>query len=161
MDDANWNIGRGQNRFDHPDGVRLLYLPYVRRRERGAGMTAKRTKPPVTRNGTTHEIDIGGVRAYVTVNRQDSRENQPCEIFTVLCPKKERANIDSAHQGWCNLTMTFASLLLQYGCPLVTIANHMKGYKFEPDGGMRGAKSIPDAIGKYLESLLPGIEDAK
>lgn len=120
-------------------------------------MTSKRIKPPVTRHGITHEIDIGGVRAYVTVNNHDKGDPiNPCEIFVTLTPKKERADIDSAHQGWANLSMTFASMLLQYGCPLGTIAGKMKGYKFEPDGGIRGAKSIPDAIGKWLETLLPG-----
>lgn len=121
-------------------------------------MSSKREKPPVTREGITREIDVGSARVYVTLNFREEGQKNPCDIFVTLNQTGKKSSIDSAHQGWANLCVTFASMLLQYGCPLGTIAEKMKGYKFEPDGGFGGPKSIPDAIGKWLETQLPGVK---
>ncbi len=116
----------------------------------------KRTRPPVTRRGTTHKIEVKGANVYVTLNRIDGPKSLPCEIFVTLNNEDKDAPIDAAHQGWANLAATLASMLLQYGCPLATIAGKMRGYSFKPDGGIgeHGSRSIPDAIGKWLESQL-------
>ena len=36
-------------------------------------------KPPVTRNGVTHKIQVGAVLAYITVNRDN--EGRIVEVF--------------------------------------------------------------------------------
>ena len=123
-------------------------------------MTAKRTKPPVTRKGITRKIELNGVNVYITLNRMDGPESLPCDIFVTLNSESEKQAIDSAHQAWANLSMTLASLLLQYGCPLATIVSKMKDYKFDPQQPGVGS-SIPDAIGRWLESQLPGLDDEK
>ena len=125
------------------------------RRKGEALMSGKRERPPTTRNGITHEIKVGSAKAYITLNYKADNKT-PCEIFVTLNQTGKKSSVDSAHQGWANLSLTFASLLMQYGCPLGVIANKMKGYRFEPDGGFGGPLSIPDAIGKWLETQLPG-----
>ena len=37
-----------------------------------------------------------------------------------------------------------------------SVAGKMRGYRFEPDGGIHGAKSLPDAIGAWLENQVEG-----
>ena len=119
-------------------------------------MTPKRTRPPMTRKGKTHKIEVTGASVYVTLNRIDGPDSLPCEIFVTLNNENNDAPIDAAHQGWANLAATLASICLQYGCPLAVIAGKMRGYSFKPDGGIgkQGSKSIPDAIGKWLETEL-------
>jgi hypothetical protein len=119
-----------------------------------------RNKPPVTRKGKTHKIEIGGVNVYVTLNRVEGPESLPCDIFVTLNSEHEKQAIDSAHQAWANLSMTLASLLLQYGCPLATIVAKMKDYKFDPQQPGVGS-SIPDAIGRWLQTQLPGMKEGQ
>ena len=109
-----------------------------------------RTRPPATRRGKTHKIVISGVNIYVTLNRMAGEESLPCDIFVTLNSESEKQAIDSAHQGWANLSMTLASMLLQYGCPLSAVADKMRGYKFDPQRPGVGS-SIPDAIGRWLQ----------
>jgi hypothetical protein len=91
----------------------------------------KRTRPPATRRGTTHKIEVTGASVYVTLNRIDGPASLPCEIFVTLNNEDNDAPIDAAHQGWANLCCTFASLLLQYGCPLATI-EHIRTHNKTP-----------------------------
>ena len=116
----------------------------------------QRTRPPTTRRGITRKIEVTGANVYVTLNRIDGPESLPCELFVTLNNEDNEAPIDAAHQGWANLAATLASICLQYGCPLAVIAGKMRGYSFKPDGGLGrdGSKSIPDAIGKFLEAQL-------
>lgn len=107
-------------------------------------------KPPTTREGKTHKITIGPLKAYITVNR-----NEQGEIIEVFgkCNEGEQGHVDMA----CKL----ASLAIQGRGDVPTLIRHMEFDRTEPNGGPGQPTSIYDAIASVLkeESRDAGIEN--
>lgn len=114
----------------------------------------EREKPPMTRESITHEIKVGAVKVYATLCFADTEHKKPCDLLIVINQTSEKSEVDSAHRGWANLCSTFIGMALQRGVPLEIIIDKMIGYRFPPDDGIRGAKSIPDAIAKWLKTQV-------
>jgi len=112
---------------------------------------AARRKPPATRRGITAKLELAGVNVYTTLNRD--AEGHPCDLFITLNNESQEAPIDPGHQAWANLAATLASICMQHHASLETVAAKFRGYAFEPAGhlGRGNAKSIPDAIGRWLD----------
>lgn len=115
-----------------------------------------RRRPPQTRHGVTRKLEVGAANAYVTLTRDT--EGRPCDLLIVLNNDALDAPIDPAHMGWANLCGTFVGMLFQRGVGVAEIATKMRGYSFEPAGGLGpgGARSIPDAIGRWLDEVAMG-----
>ena len=102
-------------------------------------MTVDRSRPPVTRNGTTRKIRLGRVTLYVTLNRLP--DGTPCEMF---------GKADEGNQGQLDALCLTASLAMQHGVPLALILRHWRGMRYPPDGIAGQGSSIPDAIARAL-----------
>ena len=97
------------------------------------------TKPPVTRKGRTHKVRIGPVKAYLTVNREES--GRVIEIF---------AKADNGAQGHLDMACRLASLAMQGRGDIDTLIRHMIGDRTEPCGIAGQPTSIYDAIARVL-----------
>jgi hypothetical protein len=99
----------------------------------------ERIKPPATRKGNTHKIELAGTDSYVTINRLP--DGRAIEIFLTTDRKGEC-------QGWANVACIMISMALQNGVPPARIIGKMKGQRFDPQGGAGEPVSVADAIAK-------------
>jgi len=104
-----------------------------------------------TQLGITSKIKLQGCSIYCTLTRTD--KGQPHGLFVCLKAESDKATIDPGHKAWARLAATLAGELFKRGCSIETVARKFKGYNFAPHGklGLEGAKSIPDAIGRWLQ----------
>jgi len=117
-----------------------------------------------TQLGITSKIKLQGCSIYCTLTRTD--KGQPHGLFVSLKAESDKATIDPGHKAesdkatidpghkaWVRLAATLAGELFKRGCSIETVARKFKGYNFAPHGklGPGGAKSIPDAIGRWLQ----------
>ena len=96
---------------------------------------------PATRKGQTHKIDLADkVTLHVTVNRDEN--GNIMEVF---------AKADQGFNGDADGLGELSSLLLQYGCPVDKLVQHLRYRRYEPSGCIGQPCSISDAIGMVLE----------
>ena len=102
------------------------------------------SKPPTTRQGRTHKILVGPIKAYLTVNRDE--DGNIIEIF---------AKANNGAQGHLDNVCRAYSLGFQERCNVPTAIRHLRGDRTEPVGCMGDdGTSIYDAIGRMLEREL-------
>ena len=119
-------------------------------------MTTKAKRPPSTRLGITHKIEVGAANVYVTLTRMDGPDSLPCDVLATINNESTDAPIDAGHQGWAHLCCRLSNDLLSLGMPLHVLASRFRGYQFDPSGGPGVGTSIPDAIGRWLETQGEG-----
>ena len=102
-------------------------------------------KPPTTRKGRTHKIQVGPITAYLTVNR-DTHGNI-IEIF---------AKSDGGMQGHLDNVCRAYSLGFQKRCDVRTAIRHLRGDRTEPVGCVGQPTSVYDAIAVELEREAAG-----
>ena len=112
-----------------------------------AEVRATRARPPAERSSITREFHIDALEIGVTVGLYP--DGRPCEIFI----DADKAGTLAA--GALNGAATAASLALQHGAPLASIARQWKGMRFEPAGFTGDAVyprafSVLDLIGRWL-----------
>jgi len=100
---------------------------------------------PSNRQGLTRKIAVGEVTLYITVNRDANGAVR--EVFT-KADQGEQANADGIAE--------LSSLLLQYGCPVAKLVEHLRFRRYEPSGCIGQPCSISDAIGMVLEDESKG-----
>jgi ribonucleoside-diphosphate reductase alpha chain len=108
----------------------------------------ERVRLPMDRQSITHKFSIGGHEGYLIIGLYD--DGKPGEVFVVI--SKEGSFVS----GLVNAVATMISIALQYGAPLDTIVNKLKGHAYEPQGlttnaEIRFAKSLTDYMARFLE----------
>lgn len=101
---------------------------------------------PKTLSGFTVKVKTGLGNTYVTINEQDGK---PIEIFAIVGKSGRSVTAKTEAIG------RLVSLLLQNDIPIEEIIDQLKGIAGEnpvPDGKDL-ILSIPDAIGKILETI--------
>ena len=93
-----------------------------------------------TRVGTTTTVKLGNITLEITVNTDEAGTVR--EVF---------GKCDEGYQGELDGMCILASLALQYGCPVETIAKHLRHRNYPPHGGPGQPKSISDAVATVLE----------
>ena len=97
-------------------------------------------KPPTTRNGITHTIQLGAVKVYVTVNRDENGDI--IELFgKTVC----------GVQGHVDMACRLISLAIQGRADIPTIIRHMEYDRTEPQGIAGQPLGIYDSIAKVLK----------
>lgn len=114
-------------------------------------MTPKRifeSRPEGWLEGTTTVVETQMGRAYITVN---FHEGQPIEVFINL--GKGGSNERAAAEAIGRL----CSVALQHGLDISLLVRQLRGIASEvPIGfGPNRTMSMPDAVGRVLENLLP------
>ena len=97
-------------------------------------------KPPMTRHGRTHKVQVGPVTAYLTVNRDSA--GKVLEVF---------GKADNGSQGHLDMACRLISLGIQGRADVETVIRHMRGDRTEPCGIAGQATSIYDAIARVLQ----------
>lgn len=114
--------------------------------------SSKRDKPNGIRVGTTHPAQIGDVKIYTTVNRNENGEI--CEIY--MTTDREGTII----MGLLNSLSKSLSVMLQYHVPAQDISRMLRGQKYEPYGFVQKhpyikyVSSISDLISKVIDIEL-------
>jgi len=109
---------------------------------------------PSRRRSVTQKIVVGR-RRTIYLSTQDA--DQPLELFVRVRGKDCRDETVALYD--CLARMI--SLALQYGCPVETVGTMLAGVQCAPAGIVTGhptlhfCRSVPDAIGQHLLSLLP------
>ena len=98
-----------------------------------------RNKLETTRKGKTHTIKLGEVTIDLVVNT--NKDGRVLELF---------AKADGGHAAHAEDICIPASLALQYGCPVATLAKQLRWRNYEPHGNFGQPLSISDGIGKVL-----------
>lgn len=106
-------------------------------------MTTERTRPPVTRFGTTSKYMLGNLALYVTVNRDEN--GRIIEAF---------GKAGDGHQAELDGLCLLASLCLQHGTDPLLIARHLRYRRYPPHGGPGQPCSISDALGRAIEDAV-------
>ena len=102
-------------------------------------------KPPVTRKGRTHKVEVGACTLYVTVNRD--AKGSICEVF---------CKADEGQNGHADAICRQISLGLQGRGDLETTIRHLRHDRTPPNGGPGQPASIYDALGVVLERERDG-----
>jgi len=124
---------------------------------------ATRTRLPADRKSITHRVEIrderGGVcDVYMTIGLYPTKrkgKEKPGELFL------KSGKIGSSMRGMLDTLGVQTSLLLQFGVPLHTICDKMKGVQFEPSGktddpGIPECKSVTDYVFRWMENRFLG-----
>ena len=98
-----------------------------------------RQRLPATREGKTVKTKVGPVTLYITVNKIDGK------ITECFC------KADQGEQPNADGLAELSSMLLQYGCPVKELVQHLRYRRYPPEGTVGQPCSISDAIGKVLE----------
>jgi len=104
-----------------------------------------RQRLQATRPGQIHKVEVGEVTLYITVNRDEDGEIM--EVFV---------KADNGYNGDADGLGELSSLLLQYGCPVAKLVEHLRFRRYEPSGCIGQPCSISDAIGMVLEDESKG-----
>ena len=107
----------------------------------------RRERLPDTRQSITHKFNIDGHEGYMTVGLYE--DGRPGELFLTM--GKEGSTLG----GFLDVIGILASVSLQYGVPLESLANKLSHCRFEPSGwtpnpDIRQASSIVDYIFRWL-----------
>jgi len=110
---------------------------------------ADRVKLPDDRQALTHKFSVQGHEGYITVGLYP--DGRPGEVFINV--SKE----GSTTSGLLDAFATMTSIALQYGAPLESIVDKLKGASYEPQGmtsnpKIRFAKSFSDYLARFLEN---------
>jgi len=97
-------------------------------------------KPPLTREGRTHKVEVGKLTMYLTVNRD--HKGQILELF---------GKADEGEQGHVDMACRLSSLAIQGRGRVEDIIRHLRGDRTEPCGGPGQPSSMYDAISRVLE----------
>ncbi len=113
----------------------------------------KRHKPPMTRPGFIHKIDIGQFEGYLTVGTYE--DGTPAEIF--LEASMEGSTVSGLMDAWAKSV----SVALQHGCPLETLVRLHCGMRFEPAGITKNQElpvcsSVADYVFRWMASQFLG-----
>lgn len=132
----------------YPNGTNFWNQKLEVKKDKQEDISRYRKRLPNTRNSVTHKFSIGTQEGYLTVGLYE--DGSPGEIFIVMSKQGSFA------QGAIDALATMMSLALQYGVPVESIVNKLKGTSFDPSGittneDIRFASSITDYIGKFLE----------
>lgn len=108
----------------------------------------RRERLPDERQSMTHKFTVGDQEGYLTVGLYD--DGRPGEVFIKV--SKQGSTVSGLMDTIAQLT----SIALQYGVPLETLVEKLKGSRFEPAGmtshpELRTATSLADYIFRYLE----------
>jgi ribonucleoside-diphosphate reductase alpha chain len=108
----------------------------------------EREKLPQVRDSITHRFVIAGTKGYVTASTYE--DGRLGEIFIKM------AKQGSVVSGMTDSLAICASIALQHGVPLGTLADKFIGMSFEPSGVTQTeeipiAKSIVDYIFRWLK----------
>ncbi|ADL51344.1 vitamin B12-dependent ribonucleotide reductase [Clostridium cellulovorans] len=112
----------------------------------------KREKPIGIRSGKTHPAQIGDVKIYTTVNRNDSGE-----ISEIYITSDRQGTLVT---GLLDALSKSISVMLQYHVPPYDISNMLRGQKYEPYGFVqnhpyiKNVTSISDLISKIIDIEL-------
>lgn len=106
-----------------------------------------RKKLPPERPSVTHKFSVGGTEGYVHVGLFE--DGSPGEVF--LSVGKQGSTVD----GLLDAVAILTSLSIQYGVPLETIVNKLRGTRCEPAGltenpAIPTASSLLDYIFSYV-----------
>lgn len=120
--------------------------------KKSLGNVTRRTKPEGIRYGTTHPAQIGDVKIYTTVNRNEKGEI--CEIY--ITTDREGTIIT----GLLNSLSKSISVMLQHHVPPQDISSMLRGQMYEPYGFVqrhpyiKNVTSISDLISKIIDIEL-------
>jgi ribonucleoside-diphosphate reductase alpha chain len=108
----------------------------------------RRQRLPDERLSMTHKFQVGDQEGYLTVGLYD--DGRPGEVFIKV--SKQGSTVSGLMDTIAQLT----SIALQYGVPLDTLVEKLRGARFEPAGmtnhpELRTATSLVDYIFRYLE----------
>ena len=107
-----------------------------------------RRKLPVTREGFTHSVKIGDTKVYIRTG--EYQDGNIGELFISIDKQGTTLRV-------YDVVAILISLCLQYGVPLQTIIDLLKGQTMQPNGVTSNhneipiAKSITDYIARWLE----------
>ena len=112
----------------------------------------KRVKPAGIRSANVHEVEMGGIKLYITVSRY--ADGAISEVYI------SAGRQGSLVKGLLDSISTTISEMIQYGVSPKDIAKMYRGQKFEPSGFVNGhpyikmADSISDLISKVIDIEL-------
>lgn len=96
-------------------------------------------KPPVTRTGKTHTMQVADVEMHITVNKDSG--GHILEVF---------AKASHGEQGSADMVCKMISLGLQNRLDVDTVIRHMRGDRTPPCGCVGQPTSIYSAIAEVL-----------
>jgi ribonucleoside-diphosphate reductase alpha chain len=113
----------------------------------GTASLPVRHRLPDTRQSITHKFRIGGHQGYITVGLFE--DGKPGELFIKM------AKQGSTLSGLMDTVGILASLALQYGVPVETLARKFEYIRFDPSGEtphseIRHAHSVVDYVFRWL-----------
>jgi len=103
-----------------------------------------RRKLPNTRKSITHKFNVAGHEGYFTVGLYENKT--PGELFITMA--KEGKTIG----GLMNVVGIMTSMALQYGVPLKSLHDKLRGQKFEPHGYI--VEGDEELIGEEATSIV-------
>ena len=129
---------------DTAEALESLTLPETDVTRRAA---PQRERLPDTRHSVTHKFSVGGLDGYVIVGLYP--DGRPGEVF--LNVAKEGSTVG----GLLDTIGILASLCLQYGVPVESLARKFERTSFPPSGETTNVE-IPDAssLSDYIFSWL-------